>query len=131
LKNERGLPSPRRSASYGHNWRAMLAEWNDCPLSTCWALMSKDGKITALAALALLLLGLSLGGCATSTAGSSLMDARAEAPALPKTSVYLPVEDLPPKSEKPAMTADERSKLKKELIAARDRQAARRQPTKP
>jgi hypothetical protein len=68
--------------------------------------------------------GLSLGGCATSTAGSSLMDARAEAGALPKTSEYLPVEDLPPKREKPAMTADERSKLQKELITARDRQTS-------
>jgi hypothetical protein len=84
--------------------------------------MSKDGEVIALVAAALLLSSLSLGGCATSTAGSSLMDARAEAPALPKTSVYLPVEDLPPKREKPAMTADERSKLQKELIAARDRQ---------
>ncbi len=84
--------------------------------------MSKDGKITARAAAGLLLLSLSLGGCATSTGGSSLMDARAEAPAPPKTSVYLPVEDLPPKREKPAMTPDERSKLQKELIAARDRQ---------
>ena len=102
--------------------------------------MSKDGKVTALVAAALLLSSLSLGGCATSTAGSSLMDARAEAPALPKASVYLPVEDLPPKREKPAMTADERSKLQKELIAARDRQAsggkarkgaARAQPMKP
>jgi predicted small secreted protein len=92
--------------------------------------MSKDGKVTALAAAALLMSSLSLAGCATSNAGSSLMDARAEAPA-PKTSVYLPVEDLPPKREKPAMTADERSKLKKELIAARDRHAARPQPTKP
>ena len=82
--------------------------------------MSKDGKVTALVAAALLLSSLSLGGCMTSTAGSSLMDARAEAPALPKTSVYLPVEDLPPK---PTMTADERSKLQKELIAVRDRQA--------
>jgi hypothetical protein len=100
----------------------MLEASNDCPLSTCWASMSKDGKVTALAAVALLLSSLSLGGCVTSTAGSSLMDARAEAPAPPKTSVYLPVEDLPPKREKPAMTADERSKLKKELIAARDRQ---------
>jgi hypothetical protein len=72
---------------------------------------------------ALLLLSLSLGGCATSTAGSSLMDARAEAPVPPKTSVYLPVEDLPPKRENPAMTPDERLKLQKELIAARDRQA--------
>jgi hypothetical protein len=52
------------------------------------------------------------------------MDARAEAGVLPKTSDYLPVEDLPPKREKPAMTADERSKLQKELIAARDRQTS-------
>jgi hypothetical protein len=105
--------------------------------------MSKDGKVTALVAAALLLSSLSLGGrmTLTSTAGSSLMDTRAEAPALPKASVYLPVEDLPPKCEKPAMTADERSKLQKELIAARDRQASdgkvrggaarRRQPIKP
>lgn len=83
-----------------------------------------DKQMTALAAGALLLLSLSLGGCATSTAGSSLMDARAEAPAPPKTSAYLPVEDLPPERETRAMTPDERSKLRKELIAARDRQAA-------
>jgi hypothetical protein len=73
---------------------------------------------------ALLLLSLSLGGCATSTGGSSLMDARAEAPVPPKTSAYLPVEDLPAQREKPVMTPDERSKLQKELIAARDRQTA-------
>jgi hypothetical protein len=72
----------------------------------------------ALAAAALLLYCLSLGGCATST-GSSLMDARAESPARSKTSGYLALEDLPPKREKPAMTADERLKLQKELIAAR------------
>ena len=90
--------------------------------------MLKDGKTSSLAAAALLLSVLSLGGCATSTAGSSLMDARAEAPAPPKTSVYLPVEDLLPKREKPAMTPDERLKLQKELIAARDRQG---QPVKP
>jgi len=103
--------------------------------------MSKDGKITARAATALLLLSLSIGGCATSTPGSSLMDARAEAPAHPKgPDVYLPVHDLPPKREKPAMTADEQLKLQKELIAVRDRQAstgkakgsaARAQPTNP
>ena len=78
-----------------------------------------------IAALALpLLLSLSLGGCATSTTGSSLMDARAEAPTPPKASAYPLVEDLPPKREKPAMTADEMSKLKKDLSAARDRQTA-------
>jgi hypothetical protein len=78
-----------------------------------------NAQVTALAAT---LLAVSLGGCATSTAGSSLMDARAEIPAPPKTSVYLPVEDLPPNRE--MMKADEQSKLKKELLAARDRQAA-------
>ena len=75
-----------------------------------------------LAAVTVLLLSLSLGGCATS-AGSSLTDARAETPMPAKTRAYLPVEDLPPPREKPAMTPDERLKLKNELIAARDRQA--------
>jgi hypothetical protein len=32
------------------------------------------------------------------------------------------VEDVPPRPDKPAMTAAEQSKLKKELSAARDRQ---------
>jgi hypothetical protein len=73
-----------------------------------------------LAAATLLLYCLSLGGCVTST-GPSLMDARAESPARPKTSGYPAVEDLPPKRKKPAMTADERLKLQKELTAARDR----------
>jgi hypothetical protein len=81
-------------------------------------------QITALATGTALLLSLLLGGCATSTAGSSLMDARAEAPAPPKASAYLPVHDLPPPREKPIMTPDERLKLQKELIAARDRQTA-------
>jgi len=81
-------------------------------------------QITALAAGTLLLVSLSLGGCVTSTAGSSPMDARAEAPVSPKTSAYLPVEDLPPKREMSPMTSDERMKLQKELIAARDRQLA-------
>ena len=79
--------------------------------------------ITALAVGMPLLLSLSLGGCATSTAGSSLMDAHAEAPAPPKANGYLPVEDLPPARDQAAMTRDEQAKLKKELLAARDRQA--------
>ena len=83
------------------------------------AYASNERKISALAAAALLLSSLSLGGCGTST----LMDARAEAAAPPKTSVYLPVEDLPSEREERAMTPAERLKLQKELIAARDRQA--------
>ena len=62
------------------------------------------------------------------------MDARAEATALPKATGYLSVEDLPPRPEKPAMTADALSKVKKDLITARDRQASKAagvQPTKP
>jgi hypothetical protein len=89
----------------------------------------------AFAAAALLLSSLSLGGCATSTAGSSPMDARAQS-APPKVNVF----DSPPKPDKPAMTPDERLKLQKELVAARDRRspagkvrvhAAPAQPTKP
>jgi hypothetical protein len=81
-----------------------------------------NGQMRALAAAALLLLTPSLGGCATSTAGSSLMDARAEVPAPRKTSGYPTMQDMPPPRE--IMTADERLKLEKELTAARDRQAA-------
>jgi hypothetical protein len=85
-------------------------------------IVNANKQTTALAAGALLLLGLSLGGCATS--GSSLMDARAQAPAPPKTSAYPAVEDLPPERDGRAMSPDERLKLKDELIAARDRQGA-------
>jgi hypothetical protein len=75
--------------------------------------------IRVLAAGTPLLLTLSLGGCANSTAGSSPMDAQAEIPAPRKTSAYPSLEVLPPPSE--LMTADKRLKLEKELTAARDR----------
>jgi hypothetical protein len=76
---------------------------------------------TAFAAGALLLSSLSLGGCVTS--GSSPMDAHAEVPAPRKVSAYPAVEDVPARAPSP-MTADEQTKLKKELMAARERQAA-------
>jgi len=79
-------------------------------------------QITALAAGTLLLLSLSLGGCAT--AGSSLMDARAEAPAPPKTGSYLPVEDLPTPREQLAMTTDERVEASR--LGTTDEDRARR-----
>jgi hypothetical protein len=67
---------------------------------------------------------LSVGGCATSTGGSP-MDARAEAPAPPTTSAYPSLGNMELEREDHAtMTPDERSKLKQELIAARDHQAA-------
>jgi hypothetical protein len=120
--NRSALPSADR-----HNWPALLAE------RPFMGIAYVDKPLAALAAAALLLLSLSLGGCATSTGGSSLMDARAEAPASPKASAYLPVEVLPPARETATMTADERLKLQKELIAVRDRQekAAPAEPVKP
>jgi hypothetical protein len=68
---------------------------------------------------AALLLGLSLAACASSS--SSLMDAHAEAPTSARQ--YMAVQDIPT-HEKPAMSADEQAKLKKQLIDMRDRQAA-------
>jgi hypothetical protein len=55
-------------------------------------------------------------------AALALAGARAEEPARPKPTGYPAVEDVPPRPEKPAMTAEEQSKLRKELNAARDRQ---------
>ena len=78
-------------------------------------------RLTSIAAAASLLSSLSLAGCAST--GSSLMDARAELPPPQKSKNYLPVGDLPKPREKPAMTVEEQSKLQKELLAARDRQA--------
>jgi hypothetical protein len=57
-----------------------------------------------LVAVALLLSALMFGG-----------QARAE-------SAYPAVQDMPPKRDQPAMTVNEQSKLKKELMNARDRQ---------
>ncbi len=51
------------------------------------------------------------------------MSARDEMPTPSKIGRYLPVEDLP-QNHKMLMTADEQSKIKNELIAARARQEA-------
>ena len=77
--------------------------------------MPNDGRLTALAASAMLLSVVSLGP----------LGARAEEPGRPKTTGYPAVEDVPPRPEKPAMTADELPKLKRALSAARDRQVPR------
>jgi len=78
--------------------------------------MPKNGKTSSFAAAALLASGLWLGMCA---------DARAEATTAPKQRAYPQVEDVPAKPDKPAMTADEQAKLKKDLIDARDRQTSK------
>jgi hypothetical protein len=71
-----------------------------------------------------LLMGASLGGCITSSANSSLMDAHAEAPKPSASRGYMAVEEMPSDRKTPALTADEQAKLKRELTAIRDRQAA-------
>jgi|SRR6516165_10243598 hypothetical protein len=75
-------------------------------------MMPRNGKTASLAAEVLLLSGLWLGMCA---------DARAESTTTPKQRAYPQVQDLPAQPDKSAMTPDEQSKLKKELIDARDR----------
>lgn len=95
--------------------------------------MSQDRRFTALAAA--LLSVLPIGACVTSTP----MNALAEVQKTPKSTGYPAVEDVPPRPDKPAMTADEQLKLKKELTTARDRQAkskakggaSRDEPAKP
>jgi hypothetical protein len=71
--------------------------------------MPNDGRSAALAVSAILLL--------------APFRARAEEPGQQKTTGYPAVQDVPPRPEKPAMTADEQLKLKNELSATRDRQA--------
>jgi hypothetical protein len=53
--------------------------------------------------------------------GFSLGAALAEDATAPKAGGYPAVNDLPPKPEKPGMTAGEQSKLKQDLIDARER----------
>jgi hypothetical protein len=111
------LTAVERNRMFGaesHNWSAMRVE------QARMGIAYVNGQIRALTAGVLLLLTLSLGGCVTSTAGSSLMDARAdETPAPRKTSGYPSLEVLPPPAK--IMTADERLKLEKELTAARQK----------
>jgi hypothetical protein len=74
--------------------------------------MRKVGRFAAVAASAMLLSVTSLLPLAS----------QAEEAARPKTTGYPAVGDVPPRPDKPAMTDDEQSKLKKELSTARDRQ---------
>jgi hypothetical protein len=77
--------------------------------------MSKDRRFGPLAAATTLLSIHSLGMVISAT-----IDARAEEH--PKTTGYPALGDMPPRPERPPMTSDEMSKLKKDLSAARDRQ---------
>ena len=87
--------------------------------------MSAGREKTALAFAALLISALALGGCSISIADLPLAGTPADAPARPKESgAYLPVNELPPEREEAAMNPAERAKIRSELVAARERQAA-------
>jgi hypothetical protein len=85
--------------------------------------MSGKQQNRVLAGAALLLMALALAGCSTSISeipiGSASSDTRPKEPA-----AYLPVNELPPAREEAAMPPDERAKMQKELIAAREHQAS-------
>lgn len=87
--------------------------------------MPVDHNRRTLALGALLLSALALGGCSSSIAELPIVGTPAGAPSRPnETGGYLPVEDLPPDRDQAAITLDEQTKIKKELLAARDRQAS-------
>jgi len=73
----------------------------------------------------LCVLALPVGGCATSIADIPLIGVPSDAPARPKEAgAYPAIHDLPADREQTAMEPSEQIKIQKELIAARDRQAA-------
>ena len=89
--------------------------------------MAIDRHIRAVAAAALLVSALALGGCATSIADMPLLGTPGDAPARPRdTGVFLPVHDLPPDREQAAMAPAQQAEALRELAAARDQQAAAR-----
>jgi len=80
--------------------------------------------IRVLATGALFASAIAVGGCSTTIADLP-GGVPADAPARPKeVGAYLPVHDLPPDRDEPAIKPSEQQKIQAELIAARDRQAA-------
>jgi hypothetical protein len=87
--------------------------------------MSLNREKRALILGALVLSALALGGCSTSIAELPFIGTSADAPAHPKEAgAFLPVHDVPPEREEPELAPAERAKIRTELLAARDRQAA-------
>ncbi|HEX7883795.1 MAG TPA: hypothetical protein VF499_13800, partial [Afipia sp.] len=73
----------------------------------------------------LLLLGLTLGGCASTIADAPLLGLPANTPARPATPAeYLPVHDVPAPRQETVLDQAQQDKLEKDLLAARDRQAS-------
>lgn len=72
-----------------------------------------------------MLLGLTLGGCATQLADAPLVGLPANTPARPATPAeYLPVHDVPAPRQQAVLDPVQQERLEKDLLAARDRQAS-------
>ncbi len=87
--------------------------------------MSVGGHKRMLVAVALVACTSALAGCSTSIADLPIVGTPADAPARPKEpGPFLPVNNLPPDRDENSMDEATRQRLKAELAAARDRQAA-------
>ena len=87
--------------------------------------MIADRQRRTLVAAALVCAGLALAGCSSQIADLPVIGTPADAPARPKEpGTYLPVNDLPPDRDDTTMDPATRAKIRAELAAARDRQAA-------
>jgi hypothetical protein len=87
--------------------------------------MAFNPQKRTLALATLLMTALALGGCSSQLADAPILGASADAPPRPgEQGAYLPVNDLPPDRADTQMDPATRDKLKAELIAARNRQAA-------
>jgi hypothetical protein len=73
---------------------------------------------------------MTLAATALLLSGFSIATVRAEGPAVPMGSAYPELQDKPSTRNKPEMTADEKEKLKKELINARDKAKGSAPPAK-
>jgi hypothetical protein len=73
---------------------------------------------------ALLTAAFALSGCSSAIVDLPGASSTSDAAAHPKEpDPYLPVHDLPPDRDQAIIPPDERAKIQKELLAARDRQA--------
>jgi hypothetical protein len=86
--------------------------------------MSLDREKRALILGALVLSALALGGCSTSIAEFPSIGTSADAAHPKEAGAFLPVHDVPPEREEPELAPAERARIRAELLAARDRQAA-------
>jgi hypothetical protein len=83
----------------------------------------RDKRAFALGAL--LTAALALSGCSSSIVDLPGANTTSDAAAHPREpDAYLPVHDLPPDRDEAVIPPDQRAKIEKELIAARDHQAS-------